>query len=216
MMRIGFLLLACFTFSAQASFDYAAWSDTNKDGSWTKAAEYAVAKSPLPRQVPKDIYYFCPTYAKLNQKERKKFWVGLLSAMAKPESNFRPQSYYTEKFTDAKGRRVVSRGLLQISIESANQQRYNCDIPTATLLHDPKVNLSCGVKILSKWVQSDGVIAKAQYAKKVPMPRAQQQASKPTNHFGGSRYWSTLREQHGHLPKIAEFTRTLPFCHKKS
>jgi len=187
--------------SAHASLDYAAWSSANLDGSWTKAAENAVAKSVLPRQVPADIKYFCPTYPKLNQQQRRKFWVGLLSAMAKPESNFQPHRYYTEKFADARGRRVVSRGLLQISIESANQQRYDCDIPQATLLHDPKVNLTCGVKILAKWVKTDGVIAKSRKARA---------------NVGGSRYWSTLREQHGHLRKIAEFTRTLPFCGGKA
>lgn len=201
------LLISAFIFSffwattAYASYDYAAWSTTNRDGSWTKAAENAVAKSMLPRQVPGDIQYFCPKYPALSQQQRRKFWVGLLSAMAKPESNFQPHRYYTEKFVDAKGRRVVSRGLLQISIESANQQRYDCDIPQATLLHDPKVNLSCGVKILSKWVKTDGVIAKSKNAK---------------SYVGGSRYWSTLRAKHGHLAKIAEFTRTLPFCGGKA
>ena len=196
-MRVLACFVAFWVTSANASLDYAAWSNANRDGSWTRAAENAVAKSTLPKQIPSDINYFCPSYQKLNQQQRRKFWVGLLSAMAKPESNFQPHRYYTEKFADARGRRVVSRGLLQISIESANQPRYDCDIPQATLLHDPKVNLACGVKILDKWVKTDGVIAKSKKARA---------------HVGGSRYWSTLREKHGHLRKIAEFTRTLPFC----
>ncbi len=206
-LRVGCVALLWCAFSSHASLDYAAWSSTNQDGSWTRAAEQAVANSVLPRQVPADVHYFCPTYPTLSVQQRRKFWVGLLSAMAKPESNFQPHRYYTEKFADAKGRRVVSRGLLQISIESANQPRYDCDIPTATLLHDPKVNLACGVKILSKWVKTDGVIAKA----KKPKPSNQ---LKP--YVGGSRYWSTLREKHGHLAKIAEFTRALPFCRQST
>lgn len=191
------LLIMLMTFRVSASLDYAAWAQSNKDGSWTRSAESAVANSPLANLVPKDIVYFCPAYPKLHSQERRKFWVGLLSAMAKPESNFKPQRSYQEKFRDGKGRPVISRGLLQISIESANQQRYGCDIPYPAKLHDPLVNLACGVKILSKWVSTDGVIAKH---------------SHPRVHKGGSRYWSTLRPQRGHLRAIADFTRQLPFC----
>lgn len=189
-----FSLLSCQVF---ASLDYAAWAQNNRDGSWTRSAESAVANSPLIQLVPKDIQYFCPTYPKLHHEERRKFWVGLLSAMAKPESNFKPERFYQEKFLDAKGRPVISRGLLQISIESANQQRYGCGIPYAAKLHDPDVNLACGVKIMSKWVATDGVIAKH---------------TQPRTHKGGGRYWSTLRPQRGHLRAIADFTRNLPFC----
>jgi len=117
--------------------------------------------------------------------------------MAKPESNFKPQSFYQEKFKDAKGRRVISRGLLQISHESANQPRYSCDIKQPHYLHDPKINLRCGVKIMSKWVKTDGVISQPRWS---------------TEPKGGSRYWSTLRPARGHLKTISEFTRGLPFC----
>lgn len=197
-MRLLLIVLTLILSSkVYASLDYAAWAQSNLDGSWTRSAESAVAKSTLANLVPKDIVYFCPAYPKLHSNERRKFWVGLLSAMAKPESNFKPHLYYQEKFLDAKGRPVISRGLLQISIESANQQRYGCDIPYPAKLHDPIVNLACGVKILSKWVSTDGVIAKH---------------SQPRVHKGGSRYWSTLRPQRGHLRAIADFTRQLPFC----
>jgi hypothetical protein len=183
---------------AAANLDYAAWANNNLDGSWTRSAETAVANSPLARLVPKDISYFCPAYPKLAAVERRKFWVGLLSAMAKPESNFKPHHSYQEKFKDNKGRPVISRGLLQISIESANQQRYGCDIAYPAKLHDPSINLACGVKILSKWVRTDGVIAKD---------------TQPRTYKGGSRYWSTLRPQRGHLRAIANFTKNLSFCH---
>lgn len=183
-----------------ATVDYAAWSAQNRDGSWTRAAELAVAQSILPKIVPRDISEFCPTYQRLKPKERHKFWVGLMSAMAKPESNFDPNTYFKERFTDAKGRRVISRGLLQISIESANQKRYDCDIPHAKLLHDPVVNLSCGVKILSKWVKEDGIIASKELQ---------------GTHKGGGRYWSTLRAKTGHLNWIQSFTRDLPICQRR-
>ena len=195
------LFVLGFVQPAQASLDYAAWAKANKDGSWTRTAESAVANSALVKLVPKDVQYFCPGYPKASAQQRQKFWVGLLSAMAKPESNFQPQRFYQEKFRDAKGQQVVSRGLLQISIESANQKRYGCAIPYPAKLHDPATNLACGVKILTKWVTTDGVIAKH--------PKARQ-------HQGGSRYWSTLRPQRGHLRTIANFTRALPFCMGRS
>lgn len=179
------------------STDYAAWSEKNRDGSWTRMTEQAVALSPLVKLVPADVQSFCPLYASLPQQQRSKFWVALFSAMAKPESNFKPQSFYQEKFKDAKGRRVISRGLLQISHESANQPRYACDVKSPQALHDPKVNLSCGVKIMSKWVKTDGVITQPRWSKD---PK------------GGARYWSTLRPQRGKVQQIANFTRQLPFC----
>jgi hypothetical protein len=200
--RYHYLLILCLTLFAPASFaslDYAAWAQKNRDGSWTRAAETAVANSPLYRLNPTDITQFCPSYPKLPKQERRKFWVGLLSAMSKPESNFKPEAAYRERFYDRQGRRVISRGLLQISIESANQKRYNCDIRHPTLLHDPVINLACGVRILSKWVSTDGVIAS----------RSTEQ------HQGGGRYWSTLRAHNGKVDAIAEFTRGLPFCGKR-
>lgn len=183
--------------SHNKSTDYAAWSEKNRDGSWTRMTEQAVAQSPLVKLVPADVQSFCPRYASLAQQQRSQFWVALFSAMAKPESNFKPQSFYQEKFKDARGRRVISRGLLQISHESANQPRYSCDIKQPHSLHDPKVNLSCGVKIMSKWVQTDGVISQPRWSKD---PK------------GGARYWSTLRPQRGKVQSIADFTRQLPFC----
>ncbi len=186
---------------AHASLDYAAWADSNKDGSWTRLAERAVSAAALPRLTPTDIGFFCPRYPALANHERQKFWVGLLSAMAKPESNFQPQRYYREKFVDRRGEPVISRGLLQISIESANQKRYSCAIPYPAKLHDPATNLHCGAKILALWVSTDGVIAHS--TKVAPTTSTPQ---------GGGRYWSVLRSNKGHLPQIAAFTRQLPFC----
>ena len=96
--------------SYNKNVDYAAWSEQNQDGSWTRITEQAVAQSPLVKLVPADVQSFCPRYASLPQQQRSQFWVALFSAMAKPESNFQPQSFYQEKFKDGKGRRVISRG----------------------------------------------------------------------------------------------------------
>ena len=137
----------------------------------------------------------------LDTDKRNMFWVGLLSAMARPESNFKPATKFTESFPDSSGRKVISRGLLQISIESANQSRYGCNIKKAEDLHIPAVNLACSVKILSAWVRSDNVIATYKTDRE---------------NMGGGRYWSVLRESQGHLPELSGFTSRLSFCKQAS
>lgn len=193
-----FLLAAVLPAQAQ---DYAAWAKANKDGSWTAATEKAVRESELSNSLPTDIEKFCPQYKTLDSADRIKFWVGLLSIVARPESNFNPNATYTENFPDSKGNMVISRGLLQISIESANQKKYSCGIKAAEDLHEPSINLTCGVKILNAWITRDNVIAT--YLKEKPR--------------GGGRYWSTLREKpnkdRNHLPELVKFTRSMKVCH---
>lgn len=179
-----------------AQIDYAAWSKTNKDGTWTTAAESAVKSSNLPKIIPNDVATFCPNYSFLPEEARVQFWVGLLSAVARPESNFRPETTFKEDFKDSKGQFVISRGLLQISIESANQKKYSCGIKKAEDLHNPETNLRCGVLILEAWVKTDNVIATY--------------GNGPSR--GGGRYWSTLREKNMHLPELTEFTSSLKAC----
>jgi hypothetical protein len=189
-------LLLLLQTTTYASSDYGAWAKKNTDGSWTLAAKNAVSASKLASSEPKDINNFCPGYAHKIKEEREVFWVGLLSIIARPESNFKPETTYTESFIDGSGKKVISRGLLQISIESANQKKYNCQIAKPEDLHNPAVNIACGVKILDAWVQTDDVVAT--YGNS---------AAK-----GGGRYWSTLREAKKHLPELTKFTKSLAVC----
>ena len=175
--------------------DYAAWSATNRDGTWTRAAENAVAATSLPDQVPRDIRKFCARYSELRSDSRIMFWAGLLSAMAKYESSFNPETAFTETLRDSHGNNVISRGLLQISIESANQDRYACKAAAAKDLHDPVINLSCGAQILAAWVEADGAVT-----------------STDGDIVGGARYWSVLRAPNPSLEKISAITRDFPFC----
>jgi len=195
------IMSACILISTASSAiaaDYAAWKAVNKDGAWTRAAEEAVSASVLPDLIPNDITTFCPNYADAPRDKRMQFWVGLESAMARPESNFKPGTTYLEpSITDANGKNVTSRGLLQISLESANQKAYNCAIKAAEDLHDPAVNIACATKILSYWVKKDAVIS------------AQ---NKPS--VGGARYWSVLRAWRNHLPEISTFTKSMTACSK--
>lgn len=198
-MRLAFwlisLLLACSAGAGHAQ-DYAAWKKVPKDGSWTLAAENAVKATTLTTLTPKDITTFCPAYAGLDGDKRTRFWVGLLSAMAKPESGFKPETKYVEPdIMDANNLNVVSRGLLQISMESANQKAYSCGIHQAQDLHKVDVNLNCAARIMRHWVEKDGLIAAA---------------AKPA--VGGARYWSVLRAWRGHLGEITRFTKSMEVC----
>lgn len=189
------LLLIAFGANAE---DYAAWRGVNRDGSWTKAAESAVAATLLSSAVPRDIERFCPNYEASSPEDRKRFWVGLLSAIARPESNFKPETTYLEpSITDSSGKNVTSRGLLQISLESS--RGYRCGIENADELHDPGTNLRCGAKIMDHWIRKDSVIAAEE---------------KPA--VGGARYWSVLRAWRKHLPEIGGFTKSLAVCKRKS
>lgn len=110
--------------------------------------------------------------------DRSIFWAELLGAMAKFESNQNPKLVYKEDFDDSNGEPVQSRGLLQISFESANG--YGAKLKKPEELHDPMTNLRVGVLILSRWVPKDSLIS----------------GGKPGARKGGSRYWAVLRKPH--------------------
>ncbi len=175
--------------------NYAAWSHVNGGGTWTQVTESAVAATSLSDQLPEDIQTFCPRYPTLGPDFRVMFWAGLLSAMAKFESNFNPETVFMEELRDGNGDRVISRGLLQLSVESAKQRRYGCKIVTAKDLHDPAVNLSCAARILATWVEADGAVA-----------------SVNGETTGGARYWSVLRASSRNLEEIGAITRKFSFC----
>ncbi|MBC7370923.1 MAG: transglycosylase SLT domain-containing protein [Bdellovibrionaceae bacterium] len=146
--------------------------------------------------VPADSATFCANYKNLSYGQRKEVWMYLISYMAKFESTFNVNSAFTESFSDTSGSKVVSRGLLQISIESGNA--YGCNLNTSKDLHDPYQNLDCGVRILNRWLENDGRIA-----------------GKVSGGWkGGSRYWSVLRTTSKSYASIASGVSQLSLCQK--
>lgn len=141
-------------------------------------ADFAVIEhgDEMVASTPKDAEQWCKGYGKMDKFQRRRFYASLFGALAKFESNYRDTEKYTEDFSDAKGKPVISRGQLQISQESANS--YGCGITNPEMLHDPEVNLRCGVRIASKWVVKDGVI----------------QGGGPKAWKGFARYWSPFRK----------------------
>ncbi len=145
--------------------------------------------------IPADSGTWCPNYKNLSYNDRKKYWIYVISQMTRFESSFKPETSYTEDFTDSSGKKVISRGLLQISIESA--KGYDCEVGNAQELHNPLKNLTCGVRILDRWVGRDGRIAGKVDAK----------------WRGGARYWAVMREADKTSYKtILSTSRALKMC----
>lgn len=172
-----------------------AWDHLREGPRWTELTRAAIDElaPDLPTVVPADIAAYCPRYAELDRSARRTFWIALLAALARHESSLDPDTDYKEDFTDSTGRPVVSRGLLQLSRESANG--YGCKIADGRRLHDPAINLSCGVRILARWIDRDRVIA---------------------DHVdgrwrGAARYWSPFRRP-AVRDSIARETAALPDC----
>ena len=175
----------------------ARWGSAPPRDAWTQMALAAVDQvgSELwaPGFIPSDIQAYCPAYANKAVGDRKLFWVGLISSLAKFESNFDPAVTYQESFNDAQGRPVISRGLLQISMESANG--YGCGITQATQLHDPRTNLSCGVRIMNRQVPRHRVIA----------------AQRQGRWLGAASYWSPFRRE-DRRADLASWVARQPYC----
>ena len=173
----------------------AAWNRKDDAISWNKITIKALEDfgPALLTEDPIDAKSFCPRYHRLGLNERGEFWVKLISAMAARESSFDEDLNYTEAFNDSSNTRVISRGLLQISKESA--LNYKCDIDVGRDLLKAENNIPCGVKILNHWMIRDKMIG-----------------SGKTNAWkGGARYWSVFRKD-STRSKIQASLDELEFC----
>jgi hypothetical protein len=128
----------------------AGWDHRPEAARWTTAVLTSLDAhgSPLIDVVPNDIDAYCPAYRDAGPDQRKAFWVGLLSALAKHESTWRP---------DVSGGDGRWHGLLQISPGTA--RGYGCRAKTAEELKKGSDNLSCALRIMAVTVPRDGVIS---------------------------------------------------------
>lgn len=153
----------------------------------------------LVNQNPSDIWAYCKRYSKLSASQRLQFWGDLLSAISFHESRHNPALKYQERFKDNTGSRVISRGLLQLSFESA--KGYGCPLEKAEQLHNPANNIDCGVRILNHWVLEDGVISD-----EVGWLQSQWR--------GGARYWNVLRQPEKRAAIQAQIQQQ-SYCHNE-
>lgn len=126
------------------------WDHRPEAAEWTTSTLLAVSTKDalLSHQVPDDISAWCPAYPQADLEERRAFWTGLLSAVAKYESSWNPQA------SGGGGRWI---GLMQISPRTA--ANYGCDATSAGALKDGEANLECAVEIMSDQVAKDGMVA---------------------------------------------------------
>lgn len=125
------------------------WQHMDGHAVWTRAALSALKAhgKPLVDLVPRDIANWCPAYPENPDAQRRAFWVGYMSALAKHESTYKPW---------AVGGGGKWYGLLQIL--PATARGYKCHVGTGEALKNGAANLSCAVRIMTYTVQRDGVI----------------------------------------------------------
>jgi Transglycosylase SLT domain len=146
-------LSACMEQTSLSMSDYRPpmqWDHKAEGPVWTGRTLVAVAEedAKLAEFVPADISTWCPGYADANLAERRAFWVGLLSALAKHESTWNP---------GASGGGGQWIGLTQIAPSTARQ--YGCEARTTSELKDGAANLACAVEIMAENVANDGMVA---------------------------------------------------------
>ena len=126
------------------------WDHRPEAPLWTSRALASVARhdDALTDLVPADIGTWCPGYAKADDANRRAFWAGLLSALAKHESTWNP------KASGGGGRWI---GLTQIDPRTA--RAYGCTATTREGLKDGAANLSCALRIAAAQVPKDGMVA---------------------------------------------------------
>jgi hypothetical protein len=162
------------------------WDHRPDAASWTTAALQAVASHDdvLASRVPADIGAWCPGYAEAGLDDRRAFWVGLMSAVAKHESTWNPR---------AAGGGGNWIGLMQISPKTARAN--GCGAQSSGALKDGAANLACAVRVFSRDVARDGVVA-----------------GKGNRGFG--RQWGPFRKS-SKRADMAGWTSAQPYCAKK-
>lgn len=160
------------------------WDHRPEAQEWTVSTISAIAThgTPLIETPLADVEAFCPGYATASDAERKAFWVGLFSGLAKYESTWNPRA------AGAGGR---YQGLLQIFPQTARFN--NCDLSNGGL-YNGATNLSCAVRIAARAVARDRVVVGG-----------------PGNWGGVAADWPPLRDARKRA-EIAAFTRTQSYC----
>lgn len=149
------LLTACVqagepTLSSMGAVHPMGWDHRPEAAEWTERAMSAVAAqdSALAASVPADIDTWCPGYENASMTERRAFWSGLMSAVARYESSWNPTA------AGGGGRYI---GIMQISPASA--RHHGCTADTAGELKDGGANLECAADMIATGVAADGMVA---------------------------------------------------------
>jgi len=146
------------------------WDGHPNGREWSSHVEMALGISQLPGFVPADVQQFWSGYEAADPAGRQEFWLMLISAIAKEESNFDPNCEYDEP----PPLNQKSLGLMQLSY---TDRSYGCDFPDEQSVKDPRRNLTCAVRIMNRLILRD---------QRIGGDGAHRTA-------GAAAYWSTLR-----------------------
>lgn len=126
------------------------WDARPEAPEWTARTLQAVARqdSRLTDVVPQDIATWCPGYETASEQDRRAFWAGLMSAVARYESSWNPAA-------SGGGGRYI--GVMQISPRSA--AHHGCTADTKAELKDGAANLECAAQMIAVSVGSDRMVA---------------------------------------------------------
>lgn len=162
------------------------WDHRPEADRWTIATLAALRAegAVLETTVPADIMSFCPAYEDAPPADRRAFWAGFLSALAKHESTWNPQ---------AKGGGGKWIGLLQIAPQTARAN--DCELPSGKGLTDGAANLACAVRIAARQVGRDGAII----------------SDGSGGWRGAARDWAPLRSSEKRAD-VADWTRRQSYC----
>jgi len=160
----------------------ARWNHRAEASDWNAAALHALQTdgAAMLTLSPRDADTFCPGYAQADSEGRATFWVAFMSGLARYESGHRPEA------AGAGGR---YQGLLQIS--PATARFHGCELSTPRGLYDGATNVACAVRIATRAVLRDGVVA--------------------SGRGGMAADWPPLRDP-AKRNEIAAFTRNVPAC----
>ncbi|MFV0411016.1 MAG: transglycosylase SLT domain-containing protein [Paracoccus sp. (in: a-proteobacteria)] len=124
------------------------WEGRSGGDDWTRATLAALDAEGalLMSQVPTDVMEYCPAYARQSPENRRAFWAGFLSVIARYESSHNPA---------ARGGGGRYLGLMQIS--PATARNFGCK---GSMLNG-KDNMACAVKIAARQVGRDNAIARS-------------------------------------------------------
>lgn len=127
------------------------WDHRPEATQWTLSTMGALKShgAVLPALVPDDIETWCPAYPTASMEERRAFWTGLFSALAKHESTWNPAA------VGGGGRWY---GLVQIDPRTA--RGYGCRAQSGAALKDGNANLNCAVRIAAYQVSKRGTVSR--------------------------------------------------------
>lgn len=151
----------------------------------------------------RDITYFCPNYDNIPKQQKINVWAQIICMMAYYESNWKPNVRYVEHslgIDPVTQRTNTSEGLLQVGY--ADSLYHKCDFnwekdkaladdDSNKTIFNPYLNLSCGVKILSKQVATHKALV-----------------------INRGAYWSVIKEGHRNskIPQIISAVSKFPPC----